>query len=257
MGIKLKKALLPESYDTYVFDLYGTLVDIRTDESQAAVWEKLALFYGYYGASYQPKELRRRYEQLVTERERALKTELEDDPRYAHEASPEIELTEVFLSLFAEKNAKADRVLAVHAGQFFRILSTEYVKTYPGTREMLARLKAQKKRIYLLSNAQRIFTAYEMNTLRIAEYFDDILISSDFRTKKPDIRFFEILSERHNICPEKALFVGNDSRTDIAGAIQAGMHTFYVNSNISPQNDSAEHADYYVEDFNEWHCQGR
>ena len=28
-------------YDNYVFDLYGTLVDIHTEENDAKVWEKL------------------------------------------------------------------------------------------------------------------------------------------------------------------------------------------------------------------------
>ena len=37
-------------YDNYVFDLYGTLVDIHTEENDAKVWEKLSLFYGFYGA---------------------------------------------------------------------------------------------------------------------------------------------------------------------------------------------------------------
>ena len=47
MVIKTKIATLPKDYETYVFDLYGTLVDIRTDECDMNVWEKLALFYGY------------------------------------------------------------------------------------------------------------------------------------------------------------------------------------------------------------------
>ena len=252
MDKKRKLAVLPENYDTYVFDLYGTLVDIRTDEERKEVWQKLALFYGYYGACYEPGELWDRYEALVAGRERALKATLEQEPRYAHEASPEIEITEVFLALFEEKNVTADRVLAVHAGQFFRILTTEYVRVYPGTEKMLAHLKALGKRIYLLSNAQRIFTAHEIRVLKIADWFDDIFISSDYRTKKPDIRFFRALTEKHGICGEKTLFVGNDSRTDIAGAAQAGMDTFYVRSNISPENDCGDAADYQVDDFEEW-----
>ena len=43
-------------YDNYVFDLYGTLVDIHTEENDAKVWEKLSLFYGFYGALYDPQE---------------------------------------------------------------------------------------------------------------------------------------------------------------------------------------------------------
>ena len=44
-------------YDNYVFDLYGTLVDIWTEEEKASVWKKLALFYGYHKALYTPGEL--------------------------------------------------------------------------------------------------------------------------------------------------------------------------------------------------------
>ena len=52
MSVILESAVLPENYENYVFDLYGTLVDIHTDESRKEVWEKLALFLGYYGAIY-------------------------------------------------------------------------------------------------------------------------------------------------------------------------------------------------------------
>lgn len=48
-------------YDTCIFDLYGTLVDIRTDEDKAELWERLSLFYAYYGAKYAPDELKRSY----------------------------------------------------------------------------------------------------------------------------------------------------------------------------------------------------
>ena len=34
-----------------IFDLYGTLVDIHTDENDT-VWEKTAVYFGFYGAHY-------------------------------------------------------------------------------------------------------------------------------------------------------------------------------------------------------------
>lgn len=252
MGVKLGKAILPDTYDNYVFDLYGTLVDIHTDENAKEVWEKLALFYGYYGACYEPQELKEQYGLLVREKEDELRITLSGDPHYAHESSPEIEITDVFQTLFTEKGVEEDQTLAIHAGQFFRVLSTEYVKVYPGTCDMLKNLKKKGKKVYLLSNAQRIFTAYEMQVMQIAQYFDDIFISSDFRTKKPDQHFFQALKDKHGLEAEKTLFIGNDSRCDIDGAKQVDFHTFYVNSNISPKNDHAEDADFIVDDFTEW-----
>lgn len=248
----LKEAVLPEGYENYVFDLYGTLVDIHTEENHLEIWEKLSLFYGYYEAHYTPEELKKSYGELVHGKEEILKKNLEDNPRYAHEASPEIEITEVFRELFTKKGVEPEESLCVHAGQFFRVMSTEYVKTYPGTEEMLAFLKKKGKKVYLLSNAQRIFTAHEMHVLGIARYFDGIMISSDYQTKKPDLRFFDILKEKYALKEEETLFIGNDSRTDIGGAIGAGFDTYYVNSNISPENDMAENADYIVREFTRW-----
>jgi putative hydrolase of the HAD superfamily len=246
------KAVLPDGYENYVFDLYGTLVDIRTDEGDEQVWKKLALFYGYYDAAYEPGELERAYHRLVSGKEKALKKTLDSEARYAHEASPEIEITDVFAELYAAKGVSADRGLAVHTGQFFRVLSTDYVRTYPGTEAMLDGLRKNGKKVYLLSNAQRIFTEYEMHTIGIAKYFDGIMISSDYRTKKPDKRFFDALIEQYGVEPAETLFIGNDSKSDIAGAQTVGFDTFYVHSNISPEGDSAHKATYSKENFDAW-----
>ena len=48
-------------YRTCIFDLYGTLVDIHTDENAPQVWEALAAHYSARGAVYRPKELRDAY----------------------------------------------------------------------------------------------------------------------------------------------------------------------------------------------------
>ena len=250
----LENAVLPMDYENYVFDLYGTLVDIHTEEDLALVWEKLSLFYGYYDAHYTPEELKQEYQNLIQGKEAEMKQEMLDTTveRYAHEAFPELEITEVFQKLFQKKGIEADHELSVHAGQFFRVLSTDYVRVYDGTRQMLSALKNAGKHVYLLSNAQRIFTEYEMHVLDIAKYFDTILISSDYGTKKPDRRFFDLLTEKCGLDVKQSLFIGNDSRTDIAGAEAIGMDSFYVCSNISPHNDAAPDAKYQVNHFQKW-----
>ena len=100
---------------------------------------------------------------------------------------------------------------------------------------MLEALKKKGKKIYLLSNAQRIFTEYEMHTLGIAKYFDDIFISSTCGVKKPDSRFFQLLIDKYNLDLTKSIMIGNDAVSDIAGAKSVGMDTFYIHSNISPK----------------------
>ena len=167
-------------YENYIFDLYGTLVDIHTDEEKTELWEKLAQFYGYYGAVYTAEELKNAYACLTGQKEDALRQEMGSDAAMkkddAHEAHPEIEIEEVFLALFQKKGVQADIELAIHAGQFFRILSTEYIRLYDGAKELLAALRETGKKVYLLSNAQRIFTAYELKLLGLEPYLSLIHI---------------------------------------------------------------------------------
>lgn len=232
-------------YENYVFDLYGTLVDIHTKEWDSEVWEKLALFYGYYGALYTPGELEESYQAIIKGRESVKKSELEAQPQYAHEAFPEIQIEKVFGELFEKKGVQADEALSIHAGQFFRVLSTEYVRLYEGVPEMLQAIHAKGKNVYLLSNAQRIFTEYEMKLLDISKYFDGILISSEYGTRKPDIRFYEILLSKYDLKPEDCIMIGNDVANDIHGAKAVGMDTYYIHSNISPECKGTPDATYY------------
>lgn len=119
---------------------------------------------------------------------------------------------------------------------------------YEGTEEMLKALKENGKKLYLLSNAQRIFTEYEMRALDIFKYFDAIYISSDYEFKKPDVRFFKKLLQDQNVDLSSAIMIGNDGICDVRGAGEAGLHTLYIHSNISPQEPMPE-ADYVLENM--------
>lgn len=232
-------------YQTYIFDLYGTLVDIHTDENKADLWEKMSLFYAFYGACYTAAELRHAYESLTSDSGNAgQNTQLN-----AHEAHPEIQIEHVFAQLFKQKGISPSKELPVHAGQFFRILSIDYVKLYDGALELLADLKSSGKKVYLLSNAQRIFTAYELRAMGIDHYFDDIFISSDYGVKKPDLRFFNQLLEKHQIAKDGAVMIGNDGQCDIMGAKAAGIASVYIHSNLSP-DEPMPPADHILPEMN-------
>lgn len=217
-------------YQTYLFDLYGTLVDIRTDEEDIELWRKLSVFYGYYGANYTPEEL---YNSFLTE-EHNLREEAKSKLGSSEDSYPEIVLERAFQALFEKKGIQASNELAVHAGQFFRILSLKYIKLYPNIVTMLETLQAKQKKVYLISNAQQIFTEYDMNYLDIKKYFNGILFSSDAGVMKPDIRIYEQAIDKFQIDKDKAVMIGNDYTCDILGAKAAGLDAFYVHTNISP-----------------------
>ena len=229
-------------YCDLVFDLYGTLVDIHTETDAPGIWEKLAVYFGFYGAIYTSGELRSAYEETIDR--------MDSDTGQSYECFPELQIERVFSELFVQKGIeKYVEMLGENAARFFRILSIEYIRLYPGVREALERLRRNGHRLWLLSNAQRVFTAGEIRFLGLEDYFDGIYISSDYGCRKPDIRFFGELIGKEALIPENCMMIGNDLTTDIGGAKAAGLHTFYIHSNISPAEDALAEckADYCVE----------
>lgn len=217
-------------YTDLIFDLYGTLVDIHTDENDE-VWEKTAIYFGFYGAHYTGAELKSAFQSAMTAREVSA--------GQSYECFPDIPFEQVMTQLFLEKvvTENADR-LGVNAAQLFRILSLEYIRLYPQVPEALAFLREKGCRLWLLSNAQRIFTEYELRHIGLGPQLDGIYISSDYGCRKPDVRFFRALLQEQKLDIKNCLMIGNDRDTDIAGAKAAGLATLYMHTNLTPQDQA-------------------
>ncbi len=213
-------------YPDLIFDLYGTLVDIHTEES-AEIWEKTAVFFGFYGAHYTGTELKAAFLQAMKQRQIAA--------GQSYECFPDIPFEQVMAQLFREKGIETDaEKLGFQAAQLFRIASMEYIRLYPHVLEALEALRKRGHRLWLLSNAQRAFTAYELRHLGLDDQFDAIYISSDYGCRKPDLRFLGALLQEQGLNPASCIMIGNDRDTDIAGAKQMGLATLYMHTNITP-----------------------
>ena len=217
-------------YTDLIFDLYGTLVDIHTEENDT-VWEKTALYFGYYGAMYSGSELRSAFEAELKKRQAKA--------GQSYECFPDIPFHEVMADLFRRKGVtEQTNALGIQAAQLFRICSTEYIRLYSGVLKALASLRQKGYRLWLLSNAQEMFTKYELNHLGLTDVFDGIYLSSCFGCRKPDGRFFRALLETEGLDPKNCLMIGNDRDTDIAGAKAAGIDTFYLHTQLTPAEQS-------------------
>ena len=106
------------------FDLYGTLIRIRTDEEDLTrLWKPLCYFYAYQGAAYDsPEALRSAYRQAVEAEEAAAR-------RRSNRDLVEIRLETVFDSLFRRKGVSPPAALIQTVGQMFRACSTDWADT--------------------------------------------------------------------------------------------------------------------------------
>ena len=218
-------------YTDLVFDLYGTLVDIHTEEDDR-VWEKTAFYFGFYGAGYTGPELKAAFQNAMRAREAKA--------GQSYECFPDLPFEETMADLFRAKGVveNADS-LGINAAQLFRISSLDYIRLYPHALEALAKLRKAGYRLWLLSNAQAIFTAYELRLLGLGEQLDGIYLSSNYKCRKPDLRFYQALIEDRDLDVSKTMMIGNDRQTDIAGAKAVGMATLYMHTDLTPR-DQAE-----------------
>ncbi|MGN0505366.1 MAG: HAD family hydrolase [Lachnospiraceae bacterium] len=220
-------------YQNYIFDLYGTLVDIKTNEAKKSFWEKTAFFYSLNGAMYNWKELRRRYSELIAKEEQVLWKKQKQHVPERTVAEVEISLERVFAKLYREKGISASKQLIADTCLTFRTLSMERLTLFEGARETLEGLREKGKKVYLLTNAQYYFTEPELRVLGIKDCFDGILFSSSEGIKKPSKDFFDLVFKRYGLQKEESVMVGNDRFSDVQGALDYGMECRYLHTEQS------------------------
>lgn len=212
-----------------IFDVYGTLLDVRTCEDAYRVWKTMkAVILTKTGVvcHMSSGDLKNLYYHIRNEEQRA------QEQIYGTWA--EIDEVKVFRKLLEAVGAEAD--VAVHCASdvaiIFRVISRERLNVYAGVEDTLRQLNEAGYRLGILSNAQTAFV--EMEAGHLFKYFEDglIFISSEHNLKKPSEQFYEKLLRTAGVSAEEAVMVGNSFEDDIRPAQALGLHTVYVNSNL-------------------------
>lgn len=186
--------------------MYGTLVDINTDEKKPVVWDSLTKFFEKNG--FVVADLENKFFTAIEEVENSL-----DD----------YDIVDVFMSI-----TNSSRDIAIEASRLYREKSINHINLFVRAKDLLLKLKEEKYNVYLLSNAQAVFTTLELKMLGIYDIFDKIFISSDYRVKKPNLEFYKLALEKTNSLPENSMMIGNDFVNDIAPARKLGMGTVFI-----------------------------
>jgi len=208
-------------YSTIFFDLYGTLIDLHTDEQADGAWTALRDALHAHGAEYTSlAELRRAF----ADEQAAL--EMRESARPDHE----LDLAPVYRNLFALKGIGATDEMVAQAAWAFRDGSTDYIRLYDGAIGLLDALRASGRRTVLLSNAQKLYTMPELEKFGLVPHLDTIFISSQAGWKKPSENFYRLALETTGADPAHTLMVGNDPQADIEGARRVGMDAAYLHT---------------------------
>lgn len=194
-----------------IFDMYGTLVDIRTNEHMDAAFESISRFLEYRRVFIPGSELKELYF-----------VEINQQIAKSREKNPEVDVNRAFCNILSDRGRTSDRYLALITTQLYRSLVREHLRLFEDTFWTLNEFK-KKYRLAIVSDAQRAFCMPELRALRLEDFFDALVISSDYKFRKPDPRMFHIALAMLNREPKEAIYIGNSYITDILGAKAAGL----------------------------------
>lgn len=220
-----------------IFDLYGTLVDISTNEDKKESFDYLSLYFQYYGANITSKNLRLA---LDAEKERYLQTH--------HERYPELNLEVIFDNILKREGIN-NPFLTESCCKLYRLFSRERFQLFSDSLPVLREMKRNGYLLAMISDAQKVFTLEETRMLGLDQFFQHILLSTHFGFKKPDPRLFDIASALLEVPPTEAVYIGDNADKDIPGAKQIGMPVILVDRNSKGSNQKTNPPDFYATDL--------
>ena len=207
---------------TFIFDLYNTLIDIRTDEHCERAWQPVVQMLKERGTKTDWVKLCAEYDRywkLFEERAAA-------ERKFLY---PECDCVTQFESIARSVGGKLSRAEATEALRRMRKASIVWLRLFDGTLELLDGLHARGAKVYLLSNAQSAFTLGEILEVGLGSKLDGALLSSDCGCRKPDPAFFELLFDEYNLDKADAVMVGDDMTNDVRGAERFGIRAVWAN----------------------------
>ena len=152
-------------------------------------------------------------------------------------------LTRRFGVLFAEYGLDVD--VQVCAKTYERNLSIGHY-FLPGAEEAVDRL-SKKYRLFLASNGTAVVQKGRMTSADLYPYFEESFVSQELGHNKPSKEYFEAaFAQIPGFDPAKAMIVGDSLTSDIAGGINAGIRTCWVNPQHLPCPDHI-HPDHEIE----------
>ena len=137
----------------------------------------------------------------------------------------------VWKKLSSLYNIEADNKFLDSLESEYWVIIQQNIRLFPETIDVLSTLK-KKYILGMISNSQktgstRALDSNEYNT--IMHFFDYIVISATKEIPaKPDPMPFEIMLEKLGLRAEEAIFVGDDLRIDIEGALNVGIKPIWI-----------------------------
>lgn len=213
-----------KSYRTLFFDMDGTLLDFDRAEAVGI------------------REVLRRYGLPVTDENAGLYHRVNAKCWQEFEEgilSREQVVVERFHRFFGLKGIQAD---AAEAETLYRSFLDQSAFLIGGAKELLEELKETGRfQMYVVTNGVAATQRKRIRAAGIWDYFDDVFISEELDSQKPQKLFFDRCLARLGVGADgaeaflrTALVIGDSLTSDIKGAFNAGIDSCWYNPSSAP-----------------------
>lgn len=127
----------------------------------------------------------------------------------------------------------------------YRELHHNYIKVFPGTREMLINLQEKGLPLGIVTSKSKVGADLTLSSINLAKYFAAVVTVDDTLKHKPDPEPVLLGAEKLGVKPDQAVFVG-DSPYDIVAGNRAGVTTIAVSWGMASLEDLKEHSPGYL-----------
>ena len=194
----------------FVFDAYGTLLDVNAAAREAAQEPEMAVIGDQWqsiSTSWREKQLRYswlcsmmgRYDDFWSLTMRALDSTLEE-----HGLLSNVYVRERLLALYGRLSA------------------------FDEVSNVLAKLKQNHIKTAVFSNASPNMLAQALSASQLDQYIDELISVDLIKKYKPAPEAYELVTNRFSCMPEEIIFFSSNN-WDVSGACSFGFKTVWVN----------------------------
>ena len=132
-----------------------------------------------------------------------------------------------FSKMFSHFGIEKDGVYLAERYQFYL---AQQGQVFSGAMELLDSLIDRGYELYAATNGITTIQTGRMAQSGLAPYFNQVFISEQLQTQKPDALFYEKIGQQiAGFSKEKALMIGDSLTADIQGGNNAGIDTIWYN----------------------------
>lgn len=122
-----------------------------------------------------------------------------------------------------------NEALARAMGKDFLDILPHKNNLFPHAAEVLTYLREKEYRLHLITNGFESVQHHKLEKSGIAHFFEEVITSEGSNSLKPNKEIFEFALTKTGAQLSQSIMIGDNLEADIAGAMNVGMDTVFVN----------------------------